>query len=192
MYFFTKGLVIIVGSISLSLGINLFLTPYEILDGGVVGLALILHYLYKLKIGLMIIIISIPIFIIAWFKYRAYFYNSIHGLIASSVIIDLLKPVRNLVQMDALYSAIFGGILVGFGIGLMLRFQTSTGGTDLIAQFICDKTGINVGILIFFIDSIVIVIGGFLLSTSTFLLSIITVLVVGITTSVITSRVSET
>lgn len=188
MYFFTKSLVIIVGSISLSLGINLFLTPYEILDGGVVGLALILHYLYKLKIGLMIIIISIPIFIIAWFKYRAYFYNSIHGLIASSVIIDLLKPVRNLVQMDALYSAIFGGILVGFGIGLMLRFQTSTGGTDLIAQFICDKTGINVGILIFFIDSIVIVIGGFLLSTSTFLLSIITVLVVGITTSVITSR----
>lgn len=92
-------------------------------------------------------------------------------------------------QIDALYSAILGGILVGFGIGLMLRFQTSTGGTDLIAQFICDKTGINVGILIFFIDSIVIVIGGFLLSTSTLLLSIITVLVVGITTSIITSRV---
>jgi len=189
MYFFTKGLVIIIGSISLSLGINLFLTPYEILDGGVVGLALILHYLYKLKIGFMIIIISIPIFFIAWFKYRAYFYNSIHGLIASSLTIDLLKPVRNLVHIDALYSAILGGILVGFGIGLMLRFQTSTGGTDLIAQFICDKTGINVGILIFFIDSIVIVIGGFLLSSTTFLLSIITVLVVGITTSIITSRV---
>lgn len=189
MYFFTKSLVIIIGSISLSLGINLFLTPYEILDGGVVGLALILHYLYKLQIGLMIIIISIPIFIIAWFKYKTYFYNSIHGLITSSFIIDFLKPVRNLVQIDALYSAILGGILVGFGIGLMLRFQTSTGGTDLIAQFICDKTGINVGILIFFIDSIVIVIGGFLLSTSTLLLSIITVLVVGITTSIITSRV---
>ncbi len=190
MYFLTKSLVIIVGSISLSLGINLFLTPYEILDGGVVGLALILHYLYKLKIGLMIIIISIPIFIIAWFKYRAYFYNSIHGLITSSLTIDLLKPVRNLVQIDALYSAILGGILVGFGIGLMLRFQTSTGGTDLIAQFISDKTSINVGVLIFFIDSIVIVVGGFLLSSTTFLLSIITVLVVGITTSIITSRAS--
>ncbi|EAZ84441.1 YitT family protein [Lysinibacillus sp. FSL M8-0216] len=190
MYFLTKSLVIIVGSISLSLGINLFLTPYEILDGGVVGLALILHYLYKLKIGLMIIIISIPIFIIAWFKYRAYFYNSIHGLITSSLTIDLLKPVRNLVHIDALYSAILGGILVGFGIGLMLRFQTSTGGTDLIAQFISDKTSINVGILIFFIDSIVIVVGGFLLSSTTFLLSIITVLVVGITTSIITSRAS--
>lgn len=75
MYFFTKSLVILIGSISLSLGINLFLTPYEILDGGGVvgGLALILHYLYKLQIGLMIIIISIPIFIIAWFKYKPIF-----------------------------------------------------------------------------------------------------------------------
>ncbi|MDM5231373.1 YitT family protein [Lysinibacillus pakistanensis] len=188
MYFFTKGLVILIGSTAVSLGINLFLTPYQILDGGVVGIALILYYLYKLKIGLMIIIISIPIFIIAWYKYRAYFYNSIHGLIASSLIIDLLKPVRNLIQIEAIYSAILGGILMGFGIGLMLRFQTSTGGTDLIAQFICDKTGINVGILIFMIDSIVIVVGGFLLSSSTLMLSIITVFVVGITTSLMTSQ----
>lgn len=149
MFFLKKGLVIIIGSICISLGINLFLTPYQILDGGVVGVALILYYLYKLKIGLMIIILSIPIFIIAWFKYRTYFYNSVHGLIGSSFIIDLLKPLRNLVQIDAIYSAILGGILVGFGIGLMLRFQTSTGGTDLVAQFLCDKTGINVGVLIF-------------------------------------------
>jgi len=101
-----------------------------------------------------------------------------------------LKPVRNLIQIEAIYSAILGGILMGFGIGLMLRFQTSTGGTDLIAQFICDKTGINVGILIFMIDSIVIVVGGLLLSSSTLMLSIITVFVVGITTSLMTSHPS--
>ncbi|GAB0170070.1 YitT family protein [Lysinibacillus sp. CTST325] len=189
MYFFTKGLVILIGSAAVALGINLFLTPYQILDGGVVGIALILHYIYKLKIGLMIIIISIPIFVISWYKYRAYFYNSIHGLFAYSLSIDLLKPVRNLIHVDAIYSAIFGGVLMGFGVGLMLRFQTSTGGTDLIAQFLSDKTGINVGILIFMIDSIVIVIGGLLLSSSTLLLSIITILVAGITTSIMTSRV---
>lgn len=189
MFFLRKGLVIVVGSIFLSLGINLFLTPYEILDGGIVGLALILYYLYKLKIGLMIIILSIPIFIIAWFKYRACFYNSLHGLIVSSFMIDLLKPVRSLIQIEAIYSSILGGIFVGIGIGLMLRFDTSTGGTDLIAQFLCNKTGINVGILIFVIDSMVILLGGFLLSSSTLLLSIITILVVGMTTSVITSNV---
>lgn len=188
MFFLKKALVIIVGSIFLSLGINLFLTPYEILDGGIVGIALILYYLYKLKIGLMIIIVSMPIFIVAWFKYRTYFYNSLHGLIISSFMIDLLKPVRSLIRIEAIYSSVLGGIFVGIGIGLMLRFETSTGGTDLIAQFLCNKTGINVGIFIFIIDSMVILLGGLLLSSSTLVLSMITILVVGMTTSVITSN----
>ena len=189
MFFLKKGLVIIVGSIFLSLGINLFLTPYEILDGGIVGVALILYYLYKLKIGLMIMILSIPIFIIAWFKYRGYFYNSLHGLIISSFLIDLLKPLRSLFQIEAIYSSILGGIFLGCGVGLMLRFKTSTGGTDLIAQFVAVKTGINVGIVIFIIDAAIILIGGLLLSSSTLVLSIITIFVVGITTSIITSNV---
>lgn len=189
MFFLKKGLVIIVGSTFLALGINLFLTPYEILDGGIVGIALILYYLYKLKIGLMIMILSIPIFIIAWFKYRGYFYNSLHGLIISSFLIDLLKPLRSLFQIEAIYSSILGGIFLGCGVGLMLRFKTSTGGTDLIAQFVAVKTGINVGIVIFIIDAAIILIGGLLLSSSTLVLSIITIFVVGITTSIITSNV---
>lgn len=189
MFFLKKGMVIIVGSIFISLGINLFLTPYEILDGGIVGVALILYYLYKLKIGLMSIILSIPIFFIAWFKYRGYFYNSLHGLIVSSFMIDLFKPLRSLIQIEAIYSSILGGIFLGLGVGLMLRFKTSTGGTDLIAQFLSVKTGINVGIFIFVIDSTVILTGGLLLSSSTLVLSIITILVVGITTSFITSNV---
>lgn len=187
MYFMKKGFAIVFGSIFISLGVNLFIAPYQILDGGIVGLALILYYLYHLKIGLMIILLSVPIFIIAWFKYRSYFFNSLHGLLVSSLIIDFFNPLRTLIHIEAIYSAIFGGILVGLGIGLMLRYETSTGGTDLLAQFICERTGINVGLLILIIDSTVIVLGGLLLSTSTLLLSIITILVVGITTSYITS-----
>lgn len=175
-----------IGSIFLGIGINLFLTPYEILDGGVVGLALITHYIFHMKIGLMIIVFSVPIFVLAWFKYRFYFYNSLHGLLISSVLIDFFKPIRTLIHIDAVLSAILGGIFIGTGIGLMLRYKTSTGGTDLLAQFLSDKTGINVGILIFFIDSTVIILGGLLLSSSTLLLSIITILVTGITTSLIT------
>ncbi|WP_332646297.1 YitT family protein [Lysinibacillus sp. 54212] len=188
MYFLKKSIVIVIGSIFLAIGINLFLTPFEILDGGIVGLALIAHYIFNMKIGLMIIIFSAPIFVLAWFKYRFYFYNSLHGLLISSVMIDFFKPIRSPVHIDGVFSAILGGIFIGNGIGLMLRYKTSTGGTDLLAQFISDKTGINVGILIFFIDSIVIVLGGLLLSSSTLLLSIITILVVGITTSLITRK----
>lgn len=191
MYFLMKGSIIVAGSILLSLGINLFLAPYEILDGGIIGVGLILHYLWGLKTGLMILFMSIPIFIIAWFYYRSYFYNSLHGLMISSFFIDLFKPIDSLLQIDAVFSSILGGILVGLGIGLMLRFKTSTGGTDLLAQFIYDKTGINIGVLIFTIDAIVILCGGLLLSSQTLLLSIITILFVGVTTSLMTRKVAE-
>ncbi len=188
MYYLQKGLAIMIGSILLAIGINLFLAPYEILDGGIIGLSLILHYLFNLKIGLMVIVLSTPIFILAWFKYRRYFYNSVHGLLTSSVIIDIFKPLRYLLDIEASFAAIIGGIFVGLGIGIMLRYDTSTGGTDLLAQFISDKTKINVGLIILFIDSIIVLIGGLLLSASTLLLSIMAIVTVGITTSAVTSK----
>lgn len=192
MYFLKKSMIVIVGSILVSLGINLFLAPYEVLDGGLIGLGLISNYIWGLKVGLIIMLLSIPIFIIAWFHYRDYFYNSLHGLIVSSFFIDILESVHFMVHIDAVYSSILGGILIGLGDGLMLRFKTSTGGTDLIAQFINDKTGINVGSLILFIDSIVIFLGGLILSFDTFFLSIITVLVIGMTINIFTKNVVQT
>lgn len=188
MYYVQKGLAIFFGSIFLAIGINLFLAPYEILDGGIIGLSLILHYLFNLKIGLMVIVLSIPIFILAWFKYKHYFYNSLHGLLISSVIIDLLKPLRSLSDFNSFYAAIIGGVFVGFGIGLMLKFDTSTGGTDLLAQFISDKTGINVGLIILIIDTIIVIIGGLLLSPGTLLLSTLAIVTVGITTSIVARK----
>ncbi len=192
MYYIKKSIAIVIGSVFLAIGINLFLTPNEILDGGIIGLSLILHYLFSLKIGLMIIVLSIPIFVLAWFKYKNYFFNSLHGLLISSVTIDLFKPLRSLLYMDPMFSAVIGGIFVGIGIGLMLRFETSTGGTDLLAQFISAKTSINVGFVIFVIDAIVVLLGGALISTNTLLLSIVTIIAVGITTSFITKNTTYT
>lgn len=185
MFFLKKSLMIIIGSIFLSLGINLFLAPNRILDGGFIGLSLILNYLFHLKIGLMIVLLSIPMFIVAWFKEKSYFYNSLHGLFISSFFIDFLKPLRSLVHMDILYSSIIGGVLVGLGTGLMLRFETSTCGTDLFALFLSKRLGLNIGMIILFIDSMVIVLGGLLISGGTFLFSILTITAGGITISIV-------
>lgn len=192
MYFIKKSIVIVVGSILVSLGVNLFLAPYEVLDGSIIGLGLISNYIWGLQAGFIIILLSIPVFIIAWIYYRDYFYNSLHGLLVTSFFIDILEPFDALVHINPIYSSILGGVLIGLGIGIMLRFKTSTGGTDLIAQFLSDKTGVNVGILIILIDSVVIILGGLLLSYDTFFLSIITILVVGMTTSFFTKNIVQT
>lgn len=188
-----KAVAIFTGSFLLAVGINLFLFPNELLDGGMIGIGLIVNYLWGFEAGLTIIFCSIPIFILAWYRYRAYFYNSIHGLLISSFFIDLLSPLREVHLSDflqsPLISSIIGGVLVGVGIGIMLKFETSTGGTDLLAQFISDLFSVNVGIAILIIDALVVLIGGFLISQETLLLSIVTILVVGISTSLMTLKI---
>ncbi|MER2172149.1 MAG: YitT family protein, partial [Psychrobacillus psychrodurans] len=96
---------LIIGSIFISLGINLFIVPHEILDGGTVGIGLIANYLWGFNTGLIVIIVSIPIFIFAWFFYRNYFYNSLHGLILYAFFIDFLSPLNKLIELEAIYSS---------------------------------------------------------------------------------------
>lgn len=188
-----KVMAIVVGSLFLSIGINFFLVPFELLDGGIIGIGLIINYLVGLKAGLAIIFLSIPVFILAWIYNRVYFFNSLHGMLFSSFTIDLLFPYHekftSYVEFTPIVSSIMGGIFVGIGIGIMLRFETSTGGTDLIAQFLSEKIHINVGVMIFIIDAIVIGAGGLLLSRDTFFLSALTITFVGLATSLCTLKV---
>lgn len=189
--FYTKGVMILLGSLAISIGINLFLIPDHVLDGGMIGVGLIANYVWGLKVGLTIILCSLPIFAMAWFRYRSYFYHSLHGLLISSFLIDVLHGLRSYhLPIDPAISAIFGGLFVGGGIGLMLRNQTSTGGTDLLAQMIADISKLNVGFIIFLIDLAIIALGGYLFSTETLLLSTIAILSVASMTMLITSKQS--
>ncbi|WP_017753460.1 YitT family protein [Calidifontibacillus oryziterrae] len=193
MPFMKKIFAILLGSVLLSIGINIFLYPHELLDGGMIGIGLIVHYIWGYETGLTIIFCSIPIFIIAWIRYRSYFYNSLHGLLISSFMIDLFSKLRSVTLFDIvqspLLSSILGGFFVGIGIGIMLKYETSTGGTDLLAQFLSELFSVNVGITILLIDTFVVLIGGMLISQETFLLSMITILIVGFTTSILTLKI---
>lgn len=183
-----KGAMIILGSMILSLGINFFLIPDHVLDGGIIGIGMIANYIWGLEVGLTIICFSIPIFTLAWFFYRSYFYNSLHGLLISSFSIDVLQGLRaHHLPLDPAISSIIGGALVGGGIGLMLRMHTSTGGTDLLAQMIADWCKVNVGFVILAIDAVVIGASGYLFSLETLILSAITILSVGLVTMTFTS-----
>ncbi|MFE8703134.1 YitT family protein [Cytobacillus sp. FJAT-54145] len=183
MVIFQKIFAIIVGSFILGIGINGFIVPHHLLDGGIIGIGLIIHYYYSFPTGLSMIVLSIPLYIIAWYFNRKYFFYSIHGLIVSSLLIDILSFMRSQFELGILPSAIIGGMLVGTGIGLMLRYETSTGGTDLVAQMLSKVFSLNVGILIFLIDGLVILSGLKIVGLEKFMYSFITIIFVGLMTS---------
>lgn len=180
-----KIMAVLIGSLLLGIGVNAFLVPHHLLDGGMIGLGLILHYFYGWQTGLTIIVLSIPLYVLAWFLERRYFFHSLHGLMVSSLFIDMFAPAENGIELGILPSAILGGILVGAGIGLMLRHETSTGGTDLLAQLLNKFVYINVGILIFLIDGLVVLLGMKIIGFERFTYSLLTIICVGLMTTLL-------
>lgn len=187
-----KTIAILVGSLLMAIGVNVFLINHELLDGGTFGLGLILHYLTGLQVGLVVIMLSVPVLLFAWFYNRSFLFNSIHGMLFSSFMVDLsYHPFRALgfiLNQSPVVSAILGGLFVGSGIGLMLRFDTSIGGTDLLGQILAHYAKVNPGMIIFLIDFIIVFCGKFLITDSSLLLSCITVICVGTTTSLLSIK----
>lgn len=182
--------IILLGSLLIAAGTNFFLVPYKILDGGVIGIALIINYMSGAKIGLAIVLCSLPIFLLAWLKERDIFYNSVLGLLTSSFFIEVLGPLQYhflyYIELGSISSAILGGFLMGSGFGIMLRFKASTGGTDLLAKFMKRYIPLNVGVIIFLTDFLIIGAGGLLISKETFLHSILTIFSGGVATGLCT------
>ncbi|WP_223593043.1 YitT family protein [Neobacillus bataviensis] len=187
-----KIFAMMIGSILLSLGVNGFLVPYHLLDGGVIGLGLIIHYFYGWPTGLSIILLSLPLYVLAWFFERRYFFYSLHGLIISSFCIDLFSFINGRINLGILPSTVIGGLLVGIGIGVMLRYETSTGGTDLLAQLLTKFTSINIGIIIFLIDGLIITSGIQVVGLEKFFYSLLTIICVGLMTTVTVAKRPET
>ncbi|KXH87119.1 YitT family protein [Sporosarcina sp. HYO08] len=188
MFFFYKTMTIFIGSILIAIGLNVFLVPFGLMEGGALGISLVFHYLFGTKVGLTFLIISAPIFMLAWVYFRRFFYNGIHGMLLSSIIIDFFYPLHHLggeTLTTPLVSAAIGGIVIGMGIGIMLRADISIGGIDLLAQMIAKKLHINAGIMIFLLDALIVVVGSLLVHSIYLIYSITTVIFVGITASFI-------
>lgn len=190
MQYLPKYAIILLSSLLIAAGTNFFLVPYKILDGGIIGIALIINYISGTKIGLAIVLCSLPVFLLAWIKERDIFYSSVLGLMVSSFLIELLGPLQYYflyyVELGSISSAIIGGFLMGSGLGLMLRFNASTGGTDLLAKFMKRYIPLNVGVIIFLTDMLIIGAGGLLISKETFFHSILTILSGGVATGLCT------
>jgi len=180
MQFMKRLFVLLFSSVCIGIGLNMFLLPIHLINGGIFGVSLLIKYVWGIKIGHSMIMINIPIYLLSLLSNKTYFINAIIGLIFTSTMIDLLTPLIGLVQLPILSSAILGGIIIGVGIGSMLRLNISPGGMDLLALLISKSKGINPGIVIFLMDAVIIIIGMIVLNDVRLMYSFVTVACVGV------------
>jgi len=156
-------LVIALGGAVFALSVSLLLDPYGIVPGGVTGIAMLLCEIFpKLPLGMTVLAINIPLFLISWriLGHRFLLYTGF-GTLVSSVLIDVftyLPPV----ETEPLLAGVFGGLLMGAGLGLVFTKGATTGGSDIIARLLkIPFPHIQIGKLMLAFDGCVAVAAGF-------------------------------
>lgn len=154
---------IIVGAFIMASGFVLFITPYKIVPGGVYGISIVLHYIFDTPVGLMALCFDIPLTILGIKILGPRFgVKTVVGFSATAIFMDTITYFYGsepLVVGDALLSSIFGGLMIGIGLGLIFKSRATSGGTDIVAMMISKYTKLPVGQLLIIIDSAIVIIG---------------------------------
>ncbi|MEF2932360.1 MAG: YitT family protein [Clostridia bacterium] len=149
--------IIALGCTIMAAGVSLFLLPNELSTGGFSGIATIVYYFFKVPMGVTVLALNIPLLIIAYFKVgKQLFARSIYGTIVFSLMIDLIDKITPLTH-DRFLGCIYGGIFAGIGTAIILKFDASTGGSDLLSHIIrAYKKQYKSSSLILAVDTVVI------------------------------------
>ena len=160
---FVDIILIFLGCMIASLGVNLFLVHAKLLSGGATGVALILEYTLKIPSGIVILLINIPLIILSYKKLDKSFtiYTTI-GMLCLSASLMITKSFTQFIKIenDLLVLCIYGGVLCGIGYGIVFLRHGSTGGNDIITMLIRKKySNFNIGGLGFSLNIIIVSIG---------------------------------
>lgn len=153
-------LFIVIGSLFLALGVTLFFIPNALVTGGTSGMAILLHYLLHFPTGAMMVAVNAPLLLLgARYLGKAFTVRSVVTIVLSSVFIDLFNELLHVEALtkDVILAALFGGVSIGVGLGLVLSGNASAGGSTILAKIIASKTTIKASTVILAIDVMIVI-----------------------------------
>ena len=167
---------ILTGITLASLGLKAFLLPNGFLDGGVTGIAILVHELTGYRTWWLLLVISIPFLLLAWFhisKRMAGKSLVSIAILAAFMYFENFTPITD----DKLLIAIFGGLLLGLGIGLAIRNGSVLDGSEILGIFVSDRYGLSIGNIILAFNIVLFTVTAFIISVEVAMYSVLTYLV---------------
>jgi len=149
------------GSILAAVGLEIFLVPNQIIDGGVVGISILLSHVTKLPLSVFIFLLNIPFLYVGYKQIgKTFAISTLFSIVSLSYWVSFFHPIPELTN-DLFLAAVFGGISVGVGVGLIIRYGGSTDGTEVIAVIMDKRTGFSVGEIVLFFNLFILSSAGF-------------------------------
>jgi uncharacterized membrane-anchored protein YitT (DUF2179 family) len=175
---------LVLGALVQAFAMRLFLVPGLLVSGGISGAAQIVNHFISFPIGVMVLLGNIPLFFLGW-RYLGgsrFALRTAVAVTAFSILTDVLVlflPVRGVTQ-DNVLNALFGGVLLGIGLGLVYRGQGTSGGSDILGRILNHRFGISISQSYLITDTIVVLAGGFAFSWENALYGMVVIYVSGI------------
>ncbi|WP_079914401.1 MULTISPECIES: YitT family protein [unclassified Paenibacillus] len=156
-----RAFFMLLGAALVSVGLEIFLVPNNIIDGGVVGISIILSHLTGIPLGVFLLLVNMPFLFLGYKQIgKTFAISTLISVFFMSVGTWLLHPVPPL-TIDPLLAAVFGGIIVGIGVGMVIRSGGSLDGTEIVAILLNKKTPFSVGEVVMFFNLFILGSAGF-------------------------------
>lgn len=183
---------ITLGALLLAVAIEKFLIPNQMVDGGIVGVSIMMAEITDLKLGLFLVLLNLP-FIFLGYKQigKTFAFQSAYGIVAASIFTVIFHHSTP-ATTDPLLAAVFGGIIIGIGVGIVLRNSGSLDGTEILSILISSKTPFSVGNIVMFINLFILSSAGFVFGWTSAMYSLITYYIASKTIDVVVQGMSET
>lgn len=165
---------ITIGALLMAAGLELFLIPNKIIDGGIVGISIIISELTKLKLGILLLVLNLPFLYIGYKQIgKTFALSTLYAVAMMSLFTSLLHHTP-VVTTDSLLATVFGGVILGIGVGTVIRNGGSLDGTEIMAILLNSKTPFSVGQIVMFCNIFILGSAGFVFGWDKAMYSLLT------------------
>lgn len=170
-----KGFFLMIGAFIAGFALECFLVPNKIIDGGVVGISMIINYLTHYNLGLLLVLINLPFICLAFTKLgKLFVLQTFYAVSMLAVATNVFHHIHITVTDDMLLATVFGGIILGAGVGTVLRNEGSLDGTEIMALVLSKKFGFSIGEIVMGFNIFIYFITGVILTWESAMYSILT------------------
>lgn len=159
--FLTRILLLVIGAGLVSVGLEIFLVPNDIIDGGITGISIIASHLSGLPLGIFLFFLNLPFLFLGYKQIgKTFALSTLFGVAVMSIGTYFLHPVQPL-TIDPLLAAVFGGVILGVGVGLVIRVGGSLDGTEIVAILLTKQLPFSVGEIVMCCNIFILASAGF-------------------------------
>ena len=153
---------ITLGTLIAAFSLECVLIPNDVIDGGIVGISIMANYLTKYPLGLFLIVLNLPFVVMAFQKFgKMFVFLMFYGLITLALFSEAFLHTKYVFTNDTLLAALFGGMILGMGVGIVLKSNASLDGTEIMAMKLAQKQPFSVGEIIMFFNIFIFTVAGF-------------------------------